>query len=51
MLNSYGPYKYLLPSLLSVIGTTLWNLKIPKELGCRHMVPYKSFNFPKCGLH
>jgi hypothetical protein len=39
MWTSCGPYKYLLPRLLRVIGTTLQNFKIPKELACGHMGP------------
>ena len=39
-------YKYLLPILLSVIGTTLQNFKIHKELACGHMGPYQSFKLP-----
>ena len=39
MWTSCGPYKYLLPSLLHLIGTTLRNFKIPEELECGHMDP------------
>jgi hypothetical protein len=39
MWTSCGPYKSLLPILLSVIGTTLRNFKIPKELACGNMGP------------
>jgi hypothetical protein len=46
MWTSYGPYKYLLPILLSFIGTTLQNFKSPKELACGHMGPYQSFKLP-----
>jgi hypothetical protein len=42
MWTSCVPYKSLLPILLSVIGTTLRNFKIPKELACEHMGPYQS---------
>jgi hypothetical protein len=51
MWTSHGPYKYWLPILLDVIGTNLWNFKIPKELTCGHMGPYQSFKIPKCCLH
>ena len=46
MWTSCGPYKILLPILLSVIDTTLQNFKIPKELACGHMGPYQSFKLP-----
>ena len=46
MWNSCGPYKLLLSILLSVIGTTLWNFKIPKELARVHMGPYQYFKLP-----
>ena len=46
MWTSRGPYKSLLPSLPSFIGTTLQNFKIPKELACGHMGPYQYFKLP-----
>jgi hypothetical protein len=46
---SCGPYKYLLPILLNVIGTTLRNFKSPKELTSGHMGPYQSFKIPNVG--
>jgi hypothetical protein len=46
MWTSCGPYKSLLPILLSVICTTLRNFIRPKELACGHMGPYQSFKLP-----
>jgi hypothetical protein len=48
MWTSCGPYKYSLPSLLHVIGTTLQNFKIPKELA---MWTYGSFTNPLNSLN
>jgi hypothetical protein len=46
MWTSYGPYKSWLPILLDIIGTTLCNFKVPKELACGYMGPYQSFKLP-----
>jgi hypothetical protein len=48
MWTSCGPYKYFLPSLLHVIGTTLRNFKSPKELA---MWTYGSFTNPLNSLN
>jgi hypothetical protein len=48
MLSSCDPYKYFLPILVHVIGTTLWNFKSPKELA---MWTYGSFANPLNSLN